>query len=273
MEMKTSSIGSIRRLLSLHSRSQIKQLLIDAGANKDRILPIPIVNDMKSKDYRSKAEILSLMFDPLYEDFDSNGAESVLINLVKLMFNNNTDFSPARLDVMKDVRNNLQAESIDFDRIITTGVTKPIVNEEISPVATHAYKYDVFICHASEDKDSFVRSLVTALHDKGLQVWYDEFSLTVGDSLRRSIDNGLLQSRFGIVVLSESFFAKEWPQKELDGLTAREINGIKVILPVWHDINRDDVLKHSPVLADRLGVQTSKGLEYVVDELLKAIKR
>lgn len=270
MGLNTPSIGSIRRLLSLYSCSQIKQLLIDAGADKDRILPISIVNDMKSKDYRSKAEILSLMFDPIYEDFDSYGAESVLFNLVKLMFSNNTDFSQARLDVMTDVRNNLRADGIDFDKVIT-GVTKTIINGKSSIVAP-SYKYDVFICHASEDKVSFVRSLATALHDKGLQVWYDEFSLTVGDSLRRSIDHGLSQSRFGIVILSRSFFAKEWPQKELDGLTAREINGVKVILPVWHSISRDDVLTYSPVLADRVSLQTDRGLDYIVYELLKVIK-
>jgi hypothetical protein len=83
----------------------------------------------------------------------------------------------------------------------------------------------------------------------------------------------LSQARFGIVILSKSFFAKEWHQRELDGLTAREINGVKVILPVWHGVSRDDVLKYSPVLADRVGVQTSKGLDYVVYELLRAINR
>lgn len=259
-------------MLALHSRSEIKQLLIDAGANKDRILPIPILNDMKSKDYRSKGEILSLMFDPLYEDFDTHSAESILLNLVKLMFSNNTDFSQVKLKVMNDVRKNLQADRIDFDRVITTRDTKTIGNGEILTISS-LYTYDVFICHASEDKDSFVRLLATALRDKGQRVWYDEFSLTVGDNLRRSIDRGLSQSRFGIVVLSNRFFSKEWPQRELDGLTAREINGVKVILPVWHSVSRDDIVKYSPVLADRIGVQTYKGLEYVVDELLRAINR
>ncbi len=73
--------------------------------------------------------------------------------------------------------------------------------------------FDVFISHASEDKDSFVRPLATALKTKGLSVWYDETTLKLGDSLRRSIDSGLAQSRFGIVVLSHVFFQKEWPPK------------------------------------------------------------
>jgi hypothetical protein len=271
MSLSVERIGAIRRLLSLHSRNKIKQLLLDSGANKDRILPIPVIDDMKSKDYSSKAEILSLMFDPVYEDFDPHGAEEVLINLVKLMFINNTDFSQPKADVMTEVRNKLRADGLDFDNLITAEPV-PINTQERDYKMVPSHTYDVFISHASEDKDSFVRSLAKVLHDKGLNFWYDEFSLTVGDSLRRSIDHGLAQSRFGIVVLSKHFFAKEWPQRELDGLTAREINGVKVILPVWHDVSRDDILKYSPVLADRIGVETYRGLDVVVDELLKAIK-
>jgi len=76
-----------------------------------------------------------------------------------------------------------------------------------------AMEWDVFICHASEDKDSFVRPLAIALQEAQLKVWYDEFTLNAGDSLRRSIDKGLAGSRWGLVVLSPYFFAKEWPQR------------------------------------------------------------
>lgn len=72
--------------------------------------------------------------------------------------------------------------------------------------------YDAFICHASEDKDDFVRPLAERLVRDHVEVWYDEFSLTVGDSLRRSIDRGLRSSRFGVVILSPSFLAKRWPR-------------------------------------------------------------
>lgn len=132
--------------------------------------------------------------------------------------------------------------------------------------------YDAFISHASEDKDSFVRPLANELHRRGLNVWYDEFSLKVGDSLRRSIDHGLTKSCYGIVVLSPNFFRKEWPQKELDGLTALESSVRKVILPIWHEITKDYVLRYSPILADRIAISSSNGIEYIVDELLKVIK-
>ena len=62
--------------------------------------------------------------------------------------------------------------------------------------------FDVFISHASEDKDDFVRDLANSLQRHGLKVWYDEFTLRVGDSLRRSIENGLKNSSYGVVVLS-----------------------------------------------------------------------
>jgi hypothetical protein len=126
-----------------------------------------------------------------------------------------------------------------------------------------AAEWDVFISHASEDKDDFVRRLAHGLEEKGLKVWFDEFTLTVGDSLRRSIDDGLSRSRFGIVVISPAFLRKDWPQRELDGLVAREIRGVKVILPVWHNITADLIRKYSPTLADRLAVSSASGLGHV----------
>ena len=88
-------------------------------------------------------------------------------------------------------------------------------------------------------------------------MWYDEFELRIGDSLRRKIDAGLAQSRFGIVVLSHAFFAKNWPQYELDGLVTREMNGEQVILPLWHEITKQEVISHSPSLADKIARTTS----------------
>ena len=68
--------------------------------------------------------------------------------------------------------------------------------------------WDVFVCHATEDKKDFVEPLVVALAASGIRVWYDALSLELGDSLRRSIDHGLSKSRFGLVVFSKAFFSK-----------------------------------------------------------------
>lgn len=135
-------------------------------------------------------------------------------------------------------------------------------------------EYDAFISHASEDKEDLVRPLAESLQAAGLRIWYDEFELRVGDSLRRKIDQGLSRSRFGIVVLSPAFFRKNWPQYELDGLVAREMSGGKVILPLWHHVSKNDVLSYSPALADRVALNTAlMTLDEIVDALVNELKR
>jgi hypothetical protein len=128
--------------------------------------------------------------------------------------------------------------------------------------------YDAFISHASEDKDTIVRPLAEILRKMGFYIWYDEFELRIGDSLRQSIDKGLVNSNYGVVILSKSFFAKNWPQYELNGLTAKEIEGKKVILPVWHEVTKTEILKYSPSLADKVAADTSK---QTIREIAKSI--
>ena len=132
-------------------------------------------------------------------------------------------------------------------------------------------KYDVFISHAGEDKVEVARPLAAELEIAGLVVWLDECQLTIGDSLRRSIDIGLSESRFGVVVLSPAFFSKEWPNKELDGLVARENSSAKVILPVWHNINASEIARFSPLLAGKVAVSTGRGIENVAREIMRAV--
>lgn len=116
--------------------------------------------------------------------------------------------------------------------------------------------WDVFISHASEDKDLFVRPLAVALRSLGVSVWYDEFSLHLGDSLSRSIDKGLASSSFGLVVISPHFLKKPWSEYELRGLISREIEEDRVILPIWHGVTRRQVVEFSPPLADKVALKT-----------------
>ena len=101
----------------------------------------------------------------------------------------------------------------------------------------HQYKWDAFICHASEDKDEFVRDLALALNEI-INIWYDEFILSVGDSLFTELNRGLKESKYGIVIVSPNLL-KYWTGNELDGLFAKETDGQKVILPVWLNIERN----------------------------------
>ena len=132
--------------------------------------------------------------------------------------------------------------------------------------------YDVFISHASEDKEDFVRPLAEELNRRGLRVWYDEFTIMIGDSLLRKIDEGLLKSQYGIVVLSRHFFEKRWPRAELEGLVSREMRGGKVILPVWHGVSENEVLEYSPILAAKMAADTEQGAEGVADEIMKVVR-
>lgn len=132
--------------------------------------------------------------------------------------------------------------------------------------------WDAFISHAGEDKAEVAQPLATELQNRGLSIWYDAFTLTIGDRLRRSIEHGLASSRFGILILSPHFLNKEWPQKELDGLWALEADGTKVILPVWHRLTYWDVAKRYPMLADRIAGTTSAGIAALADQILRAVR-
>jgi hypothetical protein len=128
----------------------------------------------------------------------------------------------------------------------------------------------LFVSHASEDKDAFVRPLAEKLRQIH-EVWYDEYSLKLGDSLRASIDAGLRACDFGVVILSPSFFAKKWTNMELSGLVALESAARKMILPVWLNVTAQQVLEYSPILADRKAVSAGHGIDAVVSEISGAI--
>lgn len=143
-----------------------------------------------------------------------------------------------------------------------------LVRDVPPAVSDDAEAYDVFISHASEDKDSIVRALAEALQGRGLAVWYDEFTLRIGDSLRRKIDAGLARSRVGLVVISPSFISKGWTNYELDGIVTRSVSGEQILLPIWHEITKQQVMDFSPSLADKVARSTAM---HTVDEIAQEI--
>lgn len=178
----------------------------------------------------------------------------------------------------------LEKEQIGFQRNLQREIERTKrLSEEIEfnqnnlqfPIEIKQPKiYDFFISHASEDKDDFVKPLAERMIEIGLNIWYDEFELSIGDSLRRSIDKGLSNSRFGIVVLSSSFFKKNWTQYELDGLVTKEMEGVKTILPIWHKVSKSEVVKYSPTLADKVALNSSLySTEEIADKLKELINK
>jgi hypothetical protein len=134
-------------------------------------------------------------------------------------------------------------------------------------------KYDIFISHASEDKDAIVRPLATILERLSVRVWYDEFSLNLGDSLTSAIDKGLQESRYGLLILSKSFLVKNWPEYEYRSLMTREIDGERVILPLWYDVTKEDVKTFSLYLADIKGIPISEeNVKKIIPAILKVVR-
>lgn len=124
--------------------------------------------------------------------------------------------------------------------------------------------WDVFISHATEDKDTIARPLRDALTKLGVTVWLDEAQMRIGHSLRRKIDDGIRSSRFGVVILSDAFFRKGWTNHELDGLVTRTVAGEQSLLPIWHDLTASKVMAYSPSLADKVAMNTS---DYSIEDI------
>jgi hypothetical protein len=134
------------------------------------------------------------------------------------------------------------------------------------------FEHDVFISHAGEDKAEFAEPLAMELRKMGVKVWFDSFSLKVGDSLRDSIERGLSNSRFGAVIFSPHFLSKNWPKAELNGLFTREMDGHKVILPIWHKISSAEMKAALPIQADKVALRSSAGFQAVARALVEVIR-
>lgn len=151
---------------------------------------------------------------------------------------------------------------------------KPIEEKQAPKQFEKHLHHDVFISHASADKNDVARPLKVLLESLGCSVWLDETALEIGDSLRVKIDQGLKNSRFGVLVLSPAFIERNWPQYELDALLNREMSGTeKVILPIRHNLKTADINKYSGALGMRLSRNTADGLEGIAKEIADLVKR
>ncbi|GFI55069.1 hypothetical protein IMSAG013_00108 [Clostridiales bacterium] len=159
------------------------------------------------------------------------------------------------------------------NQIAQTLIKKPTAPTSLYHDTHDMEEYDVFISHASEDKESFANALNSELKKAGIKVWYDAISITWGDSLRSKIDNGLKKSRYGIVIISRDYIKKGWTQYELDGLFQREMTDGKTILPIWHNITKQEVENFSPTLAGRLALNSASMTPIEIADELKKILR
>ncbi len=137
-------------------------------------------------------------------------------------------------------------------------------------------KIDVFICHDSRDKPPFAKNLAKELQKVDLKVWYDDFSLEIGDGLIESIQKALSDSKKCILIISQNFLNNNgWVKKEFTAISTRETKKKEeVILPIWHGVNANEVYEYSPFLADKYAIDSSKmNIKEIANEISNQIKK
>lgn len=221
-------------------------------------------NNEYSKALQESAKIQEKIADKRKKRNDEN------IKLQKEEMKEQQTQRKADIEIQKAYENRIreiQRQSIpSFSSINSVGLQ----NEE------KLLEYDVFISHASEDKESFVDDLASELRKKNIKVWYDTNSIKWGVSLRSRIDEGLRKSKYGIVVLSPNYIAenKYWTKTELDGLFQLESVTGKRLLPIWHNLTKQQVMDYSPTIVGRKAVSTATmTAEEMANEFAKLLSK
>ncbi len=264
--------------------AKYEEKMTTENINNPLLKELSILQTEMTEAYRGGRKNGQVMIDvlnkilPLLKRVDTESYKNFKLNLdnfthyygVNMMYGVGDTFIPYLKACINSV--NQTVTGLEFEEKFPT--SKEQETEQKEKDISGDKQYDVFISHASEDKDVFVRPLAEALQSKGISVWYDEFELGWGDKLREKIDEGLNMSKFGIVVLSKSFFEKEWPKNELEGLFARDTGGVKVILPILHEVKVEEVREFSPMLAGRLARKSGNAeIPRIVTELQNLLNR
>lgn len=130
---------------------------------------------------------------------------------------------------------------------------------------------DVFLCHASEDKEEYVKPLYNELINNGISVWYDEGEIIWGDLITDKIQEGIKLSRFAIICFSKNFLKKNWPNSEFRNLYQRQqTEGRKIILPLILN-SKEYVLERYPLIKDIAYEEWDKGIPYLVSQIKKIL--
>ena len=205
---------------------------------------------------------------------DIASEKSKQAQLMKELADRRQKLSAQQQKLVKEQSNEQQALFKEQERLIREQTEAfSSHRSEFLPDIADEKEYDFFISHASEDKEDIGTPLYEALSARGARVWYDTAIMSVGDSLRKSIDRGLARSRYGIVILTKCYMQKFWTSQELNGLFQKWAGGTdKVILPIWHNISKNDVLRYSPTLADILALKSADfTIEELADNLMKVL--
>lgn len=107
------------------------------------------------------------------------------------------------------------------------------------------FEYDVFVSHASADKENYVQELQESFKKLGIKIFYDADTIEWGDDWEQKIKNGLEKCRYGVIVVTKNFYNRIWTEKELKSFLIRQNNnGENVILPILYNTSIDELKKH-----------------------------
>lgn len=136
-----------------------------------------------------------------------------------------------------------------------------ILQKKAEILASLDNEFDVFISHASEDKEEFVEPISKILVEHNISIFYDKESIDWGDSIPTKIDKGILHSKICLLIISPNFIRKKWTQREKDAFMMLDD---KKILPIWHKVSKDEVQKFSPTIAALKALNT---VDYTLEEI------
>jgi hypothetical protein len=129
----------------------------------------------------------------------------------------------------------------------------------------------VFLSHASEDKDQYVRPFAEELAKRGVTYWLDEAEIKWGDRITQRIDEGLGKAQYVIVFLSHSFLGKNWPESELRAALNKETTGgTIVVLPLILG-DPSPIIDRYPLLRDKVYLKWAEPLSSIVEQLVAVI--
>jgi len=180
-----------------------------------------------------------------------------------------------RFTIYAAARISLEVKKVLVSRWESNGLELTINDQNYVDTHERELKPYAFISHDSRDKEGVARPLAERLRVEVGTVWYDEFSLEVGDSLRESIEAGIRRSDHCVIILSKAFLENTgWAKREFDSIYTKEIvEKQKVILPVWVDVTPDELYQYSMILAERAGLHWSDGIDAVSASLAKKLKK
>lgn len=132
---------------------------------------------------------------------------------------------------------------------------------------------DVFLCHANSDKKTYVQPLIDAFSKHAISCWVDEAQINPGDSIIEAISEGLVSSRYVVVLITPEFLERRWTQKELNSALSREIRtGIPTVIPILA-IPQNEFSKRYPLLADKLYLAWERGTDHIASAISERFAR